>query len=135
LIEQNELGLRLHGLVDTSAKGEGDGYVLGAFGADAIRVVQDVPGASSNVERARFDELAVGDLLGARVALDVEQVIPCDRDRNDGRGGVGMVGIRSSAYWIWHGGGMRAVRGGQWRRTDGRGNFFIYIYFALIFEK
>jgi hypothetical protein len=62
-------------------------------------------------------------------------VIPCDRDRNDGRGGVGMVGIRSSAYWIWHGGGMRAVEGRPVAANGRKGNFFYIYLFYYDFRK
>lgn len=49
LIEQAELGLRLHARGVNLVEGEVDGYVIGPFGAVAIRVVRDVPGAASNL--------------------------------------------------------------------------------------
>jgi hypothetical protein len=113
LIEQAELGLRLHARGVNLVEGEVDGYVIGPFGAVTIRVVRDVPGAASNLERARFDELAVGDILGARVALDVEKMTP-----------VAATATMAEAEWEWSASGAAhtgfAMAAGCKRWSGGR---------------
>jgi hypothetical protein len=54
-----------------------DGYKVGSFGSVAIGVVTDVPRGTTRTERARLDGFTGGELLlGSRVAVDVEQVLP-----------------------------------------------------------
>lgn len=95
MAEQAELGSRPDGLDGALVGDEEDGHVAGAVGAGSIRVVQDAPCEGPNLERAGLDALAVGELLlGARVALDVEQMVPSECASDNGRGGAAILGIR-----------------------------------------
>ena len=85
LIEQAEPGSRLHGLCDALVEVEIDGYELCSFGSLAIGVVTDAPRGTPRSERARLDVLTVGELLlAARVAVDLEQVVPGHGATDDG---------------------------------------------------
>jgi len=77
LIEQTEPDSRLDGLVGGDlVEAEIQGYKLLDDGSNTIGEVHDKPGATPCAERARLDALAVVEFrLGARVAVDVEQVV------------------------------------------------------------
>uniref|UniRef100_A0A0A8XV42 Uncharacterized protein n=1 Tax=Arundo donax TaxID=35708 RepID=A0A0A8XV42_ARUDO len=84
-VDQAELCSRLHGLAGTLGEAEVDGYEVGELGFQAIGVVLDAPATTPRAERARVDGFTGGELLhGARVAVDVEQVVPRHGSPDDG---------------------------------------------------
>ena len=82
---------------------EEDGYEVGAFRGPAVGVEVDEPAATPRIERARNDGFAGGELiLDARVAVDVEQVVPRDGFPDDGRGGAGLTIANRGGSRRWH---------------------------------
>lgn len=63
-------------------------YEIGVLGGVPVGAVLHEPGAAFHAEVARFDALAVGDLLGARVADNPENVVAGRGAGDDGGGGA-----------------------------------------------
>ena len=55
---------------------EEDGYEVGASGVAAVGVIADVPAVAADAERSGLDVAAGRDILGAGVAVDLQQVLP-----------------------------------------------------------
>jgi hypothetical protein len=99
LIEQAEPDSRLDRLGDALVEVKKDGYELGGAGSVAIGKVIDVPGETPCAERARFDAPAGGELLlGLRVAIYVEQVVPCRGATDDSRRREGIAEVGGGAF-------------------------------------
>jgi len=105
-VEQTKPGTYLDRFGDgATTEFEEDLYVVGGGGVRAVGVAGNAPGIVADPESGGLDLLTIGNLLGARVAIDLVRVVPGHRAPDDRRGGIerhhGGEGLDEMKILFW----------------------------------